>query len=196
MHSRLGNGFRMASATSRVLLMACVAMACSGCIGFQLDFPVTHNIRNPVPHKAAEISPTHSKRWACQPDSDAVPPYRYAKTAFLAEWGEPKEKVVNEKGEIWIYADRGQWCGLWVFLIAPIPVRLPVCDAYDHVVFDGEDAVSSTSHRIVGLGVGLGFHPAAPVPLPFVIRPGFAGSANPRILLTPAGSDGGGPCTL
>lgn len=196
MQSFLDDGFGVASAMSKVLLLAGVAVACSGCIGLQVDFPVTHNIQNPVPHNAAKISMTHSNRWACQPDLDEVPLSRYTKDQFLASWGEPKEKVVTTKGETWIYADSGHWCGGWIFLIAPIPVRLPICDAYDHVVFEGDAAVSSTSHRLVGFGFGLGFHPAAPMPMPFLIRPGFAGSANPRILVGPGISSGSGPCTL
>ena len=168
MHLRRGRELGVAARLSKLLLLAGVSVGCAGCIGMQADFPITYELLDPVPHKV----PKRGDRMACQPDSDATTRTRYTKDQFQASWGAPREKLATAKGETWVYADGGQWCGLWVFVIVPVPLRLPVCDAYERVVFEGDVAVSSTSHRVVSFGLGLGLHPAAPVPFPFMVRPG------------------------
>jgi hypothetical protein len=58
---------------------------------------------------------------------------------------------------------------------------LPVCETYDRVVFEGDRAVRATSRRLTGSGAGIGVHPAAPMPIPFSIRPGRVTENRPRI---------------
>jgi len=184
LHS-MGALFRRTAMIVRALLAVALAMLCTGCVGLMVDMPLTKDIRNPVPHNATKLfggpNDLDRDRWACQAGPDPSVPQ--AKNRFLASWGPPKEKVVTAKGETWIYAEKGRWCGLWIFLIVPLPILLPVCETFDHVEFENEVAVRSTSRRMDGAGIGLGFLP--PFPIPFLIRPARATENRPRVLVSP-----------
>lgn len=146
---------------------------CSGCIGFSLDTTETVEVKNPVPlydHQAdADWGGSH--RWACESESASFSPL--TKNFFLAAWGEPREKIISANGETWLYDESGRWCGLWVGVIVPIPLLLPVCDTYDSVYFEEGVAVSAKSRRFTRSTAGVIFHPAAFfLPVPFATRPG------------------------
>jgi hypothetical protein len=178
---------------ARTLLIASLAAGCTGCVGLMVDQPWTQEIRNPVPLKAEKFfgGPNDLDRWACQPGSGPAVPQ--TKDRFLGAWGVPKEKVPTAKGETWIYSESGRWCGLWVFFVLPLPILLPVCETFDHVVFEDERAVRSASRRMDGAGIGLGFHPAAMWPLPFLIRPARVTDVQPGVNIGP-GADPQASC--
>jgi hypothetical protein len=177
----------------RSLLLAALASTCAGCVGFALDIPTTHEISNPVPLMAkqgAVGSDAKLARWACQPEATVSVPL--TKDHFLGRWGAPAEKVAAAKGETWIYAERNRWCGLWVFVIIPVPFVLPVCDTYDKVTFEGDAAVSSESRRFRNLVMGIGAHPYGF--FPFMSRPGRATENRPQVLLAPEREKGDLAC--
>jgi hypothetical protein len=183
----------VASMIIRSLLLAALAGACGGCVGFALDIPTTHEIPNPVPlmpKEGAFGSANKPDRWACQSDAQASVPL--TKTDFLNSWGVPTEKVATAKGETWIYAERNRWCGLWVFVIIPVPVVLPVCDTYDKVTFEGDAAVSSESRRFRNLVMGIGAHPYGF--FPFMSRPGRVTENRPQVRLAPEREKGDLAC--
>lgn len=168
----------------RSLLVAELAGACAGCVGFALDVPTTHEVRNPVPLMVKEgtfSSDNQLARWACQSDAEASAPL--TRNDFLAIWGTPTAQVATAKGETWIYEERNRWCGLWVFVIIPVPFALPICDTYDKVAFEGDAAVSSRSRRFRDLVMGVGAHPYGF--FPFMSRPGRVTENRPQVLLAP-----------
>lgn len=151
-------------------------------MGMMVDRPWNREIRNPVPLHAKKLfgGPNDLDRWACQPGSD--PSVSQTKDRFLAAWGEPKEKVPTAKGETWIYSESGRWCGVWILVILPLPVLLPVCETFDHVVFENDLAVTSASRRVDGLAIGLGIFP---MPWVGMALPADATDAHPRVVVFP-----------
>jgi hypothetical protein len=177
----------------RSLLLAALASTCAGCVGFALDIPTTHEMPNPVPLMAREGAfGTGDKlaRWACQSDAETSVPL--TKDQFLDRWGAPMEKVVSAKGETWIYAERNRWCGLWVFVVIPVPIELPICDTYDKVAFEGDAAVSSESRRFRDLVMGIGAHPYGL--FPFMSRPGRVTENRPVVPVAPEREKGDLAC--
>ncbi|MDH4323348.1 MAG: hypothetical protein OEW90_04330 [Betaproteobacteria bacterium] len=177
----------------RSLLLAALASACAGCVGFAVDIPTTHEIPNPVPLMAKGGgfgTADKQARWACQSDAQASAPL--TKNHFLNTWGAPMAKVATAKGETWIYEERNRWCGLWVFVIVPVPVVLPFCDTYDKVSFEGDFAVSSQSRRFRDLVMGIGAHPYGIVP--FMSRPGRVTENRPVVFLAPEREKGDLAC--
>lgn len=167
---------------ARALLLAAAA-GCTGCVGLMIDKPWTREIRNPVPLKAKKLfgGPDDLERWACQQGGSVFSPPQ-TKDRVLASWGEPKEKVATTKGETWTYAESGRWCGVWILAILPLPVLLPVCETFDHVVFENDLAVSSASRRMDGFAIGAGIFP---MPWAAMARPARATDTNPRVVLFP-----------
>jgi hypothetical protein len=179
----------------RPLMLVALATSCAGCAGFAINLPQTHEIKNPVPFREKQIfgDKDDFDRWACQPDFWSSTPL--TKSDFLQAWGAPREKVIAPKGETWIYAESNRWCGLWLVVILPVPLVLPVCDTYDKVSFEGELAVSSVSHRIPWFGMGAVFIP--PIAAGAAMsRPGRVteNSAQVGSLFKPGGSHGDLTC--
>ena len=174
--------FGVVNTIVRSLLLAALATACAGCVGLSIDLPRTQEIQNPVPLKVKKAFGGDSdfERWACQPDTGPS-----TRNNFLLAWGAPSEKVATTKGETWIYAESGRWCGLWIFAILPVPLVLPVCETFDKVDFEGEVAVNSVSRRISGLSMGVGLSPYSFPLIPFVIRPGRITENRPQVLAFP-----------
>ena len=167
---------------ARVLLITALATGCTGCVGLMVDKPWTREIWNPVPLKAKKLlgGPDDLDRWACQPGSGSSEPQ--TKDRFLASWGVPREKVPTGKGETLIYSESGRWCGLWMLVILPLPILLPVCETFDHVVFEDDLAVKSASRRMDGFAIGLGL---APLPWVAMSRPARATDTRPRVAVFP-----------
>jgi len=71
------------------------------------------------------------------------------KAEFLNDWGRPDE-IISSSGnkEIWIYK-RHLWCGVMPIIILPIPFILPVCDGFDRIEFNDNEAVSLHTRSIV-----------------------------------------------
>jgi hypothetical protein len=167
---------------ARALLIAALAASCTGCVGLMIDKPWTREVRNPVPLKAKNPlgGSDDLDRWACQPGSSSSE--RQTKDRFLASWGVPKEKVPTAKGESWIYSESGRWCGIWILAILPLPVLLPVCETFDHVVFESDLAIASESRRMDGFAIGAGIFP---LPWAAMARPARATDSHPRVLVFP-----------
>lgn len=177
----------------RPLLLAALATASAGCVGFSVEIPSTQEIQNPVPLKVKEGAIGGGDalvRWACQ--SESGPSVPLTKNHFLNVWGAPAEKVATARGETWIYAESNRWCGLWVFVILPVPVVLPVCDTFDKVSFEGDAAVSSVSRRFRGLLLGIGAHPYGL--FPFMARPGRVTENKPQVHVGPGQEQGDLAC--
>ena len=184
---------RARDAIFRPVLLIALASACAGCVGFSLEIPSTHEVRNPQPTKAREGSfgaDDKLVRRACQAASEPSVPLR--KSDFLSMWGEPGEKVVTANGETWVYAEGHRWCGLWAFVILPVPALLPICDTYDRVFFEGDVAVSSSSRRFRGLMMGVGAHPYGF--FPFMARPGLVTESKPQVFVFPERDKGDLAC--
>ena len=172
----------MADVIARALLIAALASGCTGCVGLMVDKPWTREIWNPVPITAKKPlgGPNDVDRWACQPGSAASAPQ--TKDRFLASWGAPREKVATAQGETWIYSESGRWCGVWILVILPLPMLLPVCETFDHVRFEDELAVGSVSRRMDGFAFGMGLFP---LPFVAVFRPAYATESQPRVVTFP-----------
>ncbi len=63
--------------------------------------------------------------------------------------GEPTAKELNEKGEIWIYREDHLWCGAVIGIIIGVPLLLPVCDEFEKIQFEGNNAVSVHSKIVL-----------------------------------------------
>jgi hypothetical protein len=184
---------RASDAIVRLLLLLALVTACAGCVGFSLEIPSTHEVRNPVPTKAQEGSfgaGDKLVRWACQSASEPSVPL--TKSHFRDMWGEPGEKLATAKGESWIYAEGHRWCGLWAFVVLPVPALLPMCDTYDKVSFEGDVAVSSSSRRFRGLTMGVGAHPYGF--FAFMSRPGRVTESKPQVFVFPEREKGDLAC--
>ena len=169
----------------RFLSSTALGISCAGCFGFLVDKPMTTNIQNPVPREAQFITSGKRDRWACQPARDV--PVPLTKDGFLAVWGAPKEKMTTPKGETWIYAEEGRWCGLWIAFFVPVPLLLPVCETFDRVDFEGELAVRSKSRRPQGFGVGLNLLNISASPFFAAAWPGEATELGPGFYMAPGG---------
>ncbi|HEY5761619.1 MAG TPA: hypothetical protein VIS73_00280 [Rhodocyclaceae bacterium] len=162
--------------------MLAAAASCAGCVGVSLDMPRTAELSHPAPLVAAGAMPTaYKSRWACQSPEGVFPPL--GPGDFLSAWGEPASRRTTAGGEIWTYAERGRWCGAWIFAIVPLPLLLPICDTYDEVTFEDGRAVRARSRRFHLTGIGVGFAPQAFFfPVPYRVRAGTTAEANPDML--------------
>ena len=75
------------------------------------------------------------------------------KAEFLKDWGKPDEIVATaENEETWIYK-KNRWCGVVpFFFLLPAPLVLPVCDGFDRITFQGNEATNLHTRRIVTSG--------------------------------------------
>lgn len=161
---------------ARNLLLAMLAIACTGCVGVMFDGTKAETIEMPLPLKYTGWGPEDTERWACQPDPERA---LQTKSDFLASWGEPQSKEVSAEEETWIYAESGRWCGIWIAFIVPLPAMLPVCETYDKITFKNDLAVRANSRRFVRSAIGIVGAAASPVPV--FTRPGGATDNYPSI---------------
>ena len=128
-----------------ILAIVCVAfltLVLSGC-GFIIFYP--NECKNETP-----ITSARDIFWSM----DEIPkvyktPIVYNKADFLEEWGKPN--IINsttENTEIWVY-ERRLWCGFGpVIFLVPIPLLLPVCDGFERIEFQGNDAKNLHIRRL------------------------------------------------
>jgi hypothetical protein len=139
-----------------------------------VETPWNADIQNPVPRvgkRYSVISGELKGRWACEPVSGLEP--TATKGDFLQSWGDPSRKLATPRGETWIYGEKGSWCGAWIAVGLLVPFELPVCATFDHVEFEGDVAVRSTSRRMGKMGAFLVFSPYSGYPVPIFVRPGY-----------------------
>ena len=74
------------------------------------------------------------------------------KDDFLREWGKPDEiaTILPDK-EMWAY-NRSEYCGIVPIWGVPVPLVLPVCDAFDHITFRNDQAIHIHFRRMVNPG--------------------------------------------
>ena len=166
------------------LAVAIAVGPCAGCFGFLVDKPYTVDIRNPAPLEASNpVVRVGKNRWACQQTN--YPPVLIHKADVLRAWGAPREKAPTPRGETWTYRENWRWCGIWIGLIVPVPVLLPVCETFDHVEFEGDLAVASKSRRPDFFGYVLAFPvPWVPIPEFLAFRLAATNDGGPRGLDT------------
>jgi uncharacterized protein YceK len=138
-----------------IVAIVCVAfltLVLSGC-GFIIFYP--NECKNETP-----ITSARDIFWSM----DEIPkvyktPIVYNKADFLEEWGKPN--IINSKTEnteTWLY-QRKLWCGFVPILILPVPLLLPVCDGFERIEFQGNDAKNLHIRRL-GAWVYLFFPPS------------------------------------
>jgi hypothetical protein len=157
--------------TAAILLVTLL----SGCVGLVIETPAEERIENPLPHNATRFLGVTADRWACR--SPAAASALATKADYLKAWGEPGRRSATANGEKWSYEEERRWCGVVVLAIVPLPLMLPLCGTHDHVEFERESAVLSSSRRIVTTGGGIFFRPnplTLILPEPFSIEPGSA----------------------
>jgi len=147
----------------RILVLGCVffvAIMQSGCAGLLVN--ATAECKNETPR--IDI---HDFNWSKL--DQRVP----TKELFSNYWGKPDEIIsTSENEETWIY-NRKLWCGVIPVFLLPVPLILPVCDGFDRLEFQGNEAKNLHTRHIVtggfliggGTSVG-GIEPTCRLPLP------------------------------
>lgn len=64
--------------------------------------------------------------------------YKLSKTDMERVYGKPEKVVMAESGEQWYYQNGLKWRGIIVYVIAPIPLLVPVGHDFHIVNFKGE----------------------------------------------------------
>jgi hypothetical protein len=94
------------------------------------------------------------------------------KADFLRDWGEPNEIVtISAEKEMWVY-NKSAFCGVVPIYMIPIPLVLPVCNEFDHITFENDQAVHIHFRKISGavavIGGGNGFSGPVKCPADYV----------------------------
>jgi hypothetical protein len=161
------------------ILSPLIALLCTGCVGYAYDIPHTVEVTNPVPNLEDQDDDWGTNRWACQSVSYPIKPI--SKERFRGVWGDPKEIVKTSGGEVWVYQESGRWCGIWLAIIIPIPLVLPVCETFDEVTFEDDYAVKSYSRRYSRSMAGVMFDPKILFfPIPLNDQPGAITESHSR----------------
>jgi hypothetical protein len=131
----------------RILVLCCVfivAITQSGCFGLIGNRPA--ECKNETP-----FTGVHDIFWT-KPQSEETSPKGSTKAEFLKDWGKPDEIIsASENEETWIY-NRKLWCGVIPVLVLPVPLILPVCDGFDRIEFQGNEAKSLHTRHIARPG--------------------------------------------
>lgn len=153
----------------RILVLCCVfivALTQSGCIGLIVN--ATAECKNETPFIGV-----HDIFIWTPPISEEVSPKGSTKAEFLKDWGEPDEIISTSENEgTWIY-NRKLWCGVIPVFLLPVPLILPVCDGFDRIEFQGNEAKRLHTRHIAmagfviiaGPGAATGSDPACRFPL-------------------------------
>ena len=68
---------------------------------------------------------------------------------ILRQWGPPSRKFVRAGQENWVYRHGLLWWGVDVHLILlPIPLRVPVCQRKERLIFENDSLRSYTSTNV------------------------------------------------
>ena len=148
----------------RILVLGCVflvAIMQSGCIGLMVAAPA--ECKNAIP-----FTGVHDIFVWTKPSPKKVT----TKAEFLKDWGKPDEMIsTSENEDTWIYK-RKLWCGVIPAYLLPAPLLLPMCDGFDRIEFQGNEAKRlHTRHTamagfVIGLVLYGGADPACRFPLP------------------------------
>ncbi|MCJ7616079.1 MAG: DUF2846 domain-containing protein [Desulfobacterales bacterium] len=153
----------MCRPTMAIICVFFVAITLSGCVGLALNIP--EECKNETPYTGV-----HDIFWKKQKPV----PKASNKEEFIKDWGKPDQIILySENVETWIY-ERKLWCGVVPFLLLPVPFILPVCEGFDQIEFQGNEATRLHTRHIVsgGLVVGIpggyygGIDPVCRYPLP------------------------------
>jgi hypothetical protein len=124
-----------------ILCASFMALTLSGCFGLATYLP--DECKNETPTTSARLG----GGWKKAPLS-SMP----TKADFLRAWGKPNMITsTSENTETWIY-ERHLWCGVMPAFILAVPLLLPVCDGFERIEFQGDDAKRLHIRRIVESG--------------------------------------------
>jgi hypothetical protein len=168
----------------RILVLCCiffVAITQSGCIGLIVN--ASAECKNETP-----FTGVHDIFWT-KPRSKEASPKGSTKAEFLKDWGKPDEIIsTSENEETWIY-NRKLWCGVIPVFLLPVPLILPVCDGFDRIEFQGNEAKRLHTRHTVMAGLVLPYGPAGADPacrLPLPPNNGVdSDAAKPAAQVTP-----------
>jgi hypothetical protein len=156
----------MVNSTLPIVSIALLTLALSGCF-----LAVPFECRNEFP----TIEARNVLFWDWK-----NPPKPSTKEDFLKAWGPPKSILSTfenketgfyetrlspstENRETWVY-ERRLWCGFGpMFFIVPLPLLLPVCDGFERIEFQGNDAKNLHIRRIAAGGISPWFVGGDPV---------------------------------
>ena len=151
----------------RILFLCCIVFATitqSGCIGLIVNTPA--ECKNAIP-----FTGVHDIFVWSTPSPQKVT----TNAEFLKDWGEPDEIIPTSENEAtWIYK-RKLWCGVMPVFLLPVPLLLPMCDGFDRIEFQGNEAKRLHTRHIGMAG--------------FVIMAGGGGTGGGKA------PGGGGPST-
>ena len=128
----------------RILVLGCVFLVGimqSGCIGLIVNTPA--ECKNAIPFTGVHDIFVWTK---------PAPKKVTTKAEFLKDWGNPDEIIsTSENEETWIYK-RKLWCGVMPVFLLPVPFLLPVCDGFDRIEFQGNEAKNLHTRHIATAG--------------------------------------------
>jgi hypothetical protein len=128
----------------RILVLCCIFFAAitqSGCIGLIVNTPA--ECKNAIP-----FTGVHDIFVWTKPSPEKVT----TKAEFLKDWGKPDEIIsTSETEETWIYK-RKLWCGVMPVFLLPVPFLLPMCDGFDRIEFQGNEAKRLHTRHIAMAG--------------------------------------------
>ena len=150
----------------RRLALGCVflvAITQAGCIGLIVN--TSEECKDAIP-----FTGVHDIFVWTKPSPENVT----TKAEFLKDWGKPDEIIsTSENEDTWIYKKK-LWCGVVPVFLLPVPLLLPMCDGFDRIEFQGNEAKRlHTRHigmaglvLIAGGGGTAGSDPACRFPQP------------------------------
>ena len=128
----------------RILVLGCIFFAAitqSGCVGLIVNTPA--ECKNAIP-----FTGVHDIFVWTKPSPKKVT----TKAEFLKDWGKPDEMISkSEYEETWIY-NRKLWCGVMPVFLLPVPLLLPMCDGFDRIEFQGNEAKRLHTRHIAMAG--------------------------------------------
>ncbi len=123
-----------------------IVLTTSGCSALGLFTALPAECENETPTTLARISYIE---WQKKFSPDTHP----TKADFLKAWGKPDMiTATSDNSEIWIYK-RHLWCGGFFIIV---PIGLPVCDGFERVEFQGDNAKRMHIRRTVIHGLMFG----------------------------------------
>jgi len=145
----------------RILVPCCLFFAAitqSGCVGLIVNTP--EECKNAIP-----FTGVHDIFVWTKPSPQKVT----TKAEFVKDWGKPDEIIsASENEDTWIYK-RKLWCGVMPVFLLPVPLLLPMCDGFDRIEFQGDEAKRLHTRHIGMAGfvlpVTAGSDPACRFPL-------------------------------
>jgi hypothetical protein len=139
-----------------VVFASFLTLTLSGCAGLMIAYP--DECKNETPftgvHDIFWKKPRPKQKVLGIVIPEIPHPKISTKAEFLKEWGKPVKIIAtSENEETWIY-ERHLWCGaVPIIFLLPVPLLLPVCDGFDRIEFQGNEAKRLHTRRILWAGI-------------------------------------------